>query len=64
MSDTCHFEIQKAVENAARTGELLRVAPIAKRIAGLCEMSPRLVADQLTEAGIRAGLTMQFGAPE
>lgn len=64
MSETCSTEIQKTVENAARTGELLRVATAAKRIAGLCNIPPRLVADQLTEAGIRAGITMQFGMPE
>jgi hypothetical protein len=64
MSDTCATEIRKAIEDAARTGELLRVATAAKRIAGLCGASPKFVADGLTEAGIRAGLTMQFGTPE
>ena len=64
MSESFTIEIRKVVENAAMTGELLRVAPVARRIAGLCDVPPKLVADQLTEAGIRAGLTMQFGSPE
>ncbi len=64
MSETYSNEIRKVVENAAQTGELLSVASAAKRIARLCNASPKLVADQLTEAGIRAGLTMQFGSPD
>ncbi len=64
MSDHCTTEIQRAVENAAQTGELLRVATVARRIAGMCNAQPKLVAHQLTEAGIRAGLTMQFGSPD
>ena len=64
MSENCNHEIQQVVENAARTGELLRVASVAKRIAHRCNASPKAIADLLTEAGIRAGLTMQFGAPE
>ena len=64
MSEMFSIEIQKVVENAARTGELLRVAAAAKRIAGLCDAPPKLEAAQLTEAGIRAGITMQFGMPE
>ena len=64
MSETCTIEIRKVVENAARTGELLRVGAAAKRIAALCGVPPKLIADQLTEAGIRAGITMQFSRPE
>jgi hypothetical protein len=64
MSDHCTTEIQRAVENAAQTGELLRVAIVARRIAGMCDAPAKLVADRLTEAGIRAGLTMQFGKPD
>ena len=64
MSDHCMNEIQRAIENAAQTGELLRVAAVAKRIAGMCNAPPKLVAAHLTEAGIRAGLTMQFGSPD
>ena len=64
MSDTCHAEIEKAVRRSAETGEVLYVAIVAKAIAALCGASPKAIADQLTEAGIRAKVTMQFGVPE
>ena len=64
MSEACMKEVERAVSSAAQTGELLRVALKAKEIARQCGAPARLIADMLTEAGIRAGVTMQFGAPD
>ena len=64
MSELCTSEIDKAIQHAAGTGETLLVAFVARSIAVNCGGSPRLIAEQLTQAGIRAGLTMRFGAPE
>jgi hypothetical protein len=64
MSDLCSEEIDNTVHRAAQTGDILIVAVDAKRIAALCGGSPQKIAEALTQAGIRAGLTMQFGAPE
>ena len=64
MSDMPNAEIQRAVEHAGRTGETLFVGLVASRIAALCGVSAKLVAEELTRAGIRAGITMQFSTPE
>jgi hypothetical protein len=64
MSDVCMNEIDNAVRHAAQSGETLFVATVAKRIAGLCGGSPQSIAKALTQAGIKAGVTMQFGRPE
>jgi hypothetical protein len=64
MSNPSTAEIEKAVRLAAETGEILDVALVAKAIAARCGGSPKLIAEQLTEAGIKAGVTMQFGTPE
>lgn len=64
MSDPCNEEIQKTIRRAAESGDILIVAMSAKTIATLCGGSPRLIAEALTQAGIRAGITMQFGSPE
>lgn len=63
MSETCREEIEKAIKRAASEGEILFVAMIAKRIAARCGESANLIAEELTQAGIRAGVTMQFGRP-
>ena len=62
MSDMQQIEIAKAVEHAGRTGEILFVGLVAKRIAAACGGSPKVIAEELTQAGIRAGVTMQFSA--
>ena len=64
MSDPCTDEIENTVRRAAQMGEILIVAIDAKRIAALYGDSPQRIAEALTHAGIRAGITMQFGAPE
>jgi hypothetical protein len=64
MSDMYNTEIEKAVQHASRTGETLFVGLVASRIATACGAPARLVAEELTRAGIQAGVTMQFGAPE
>lgn len=64
MSDTCMGEIEKTIRHAAQSGETLFVALTAKAIAALCGGSPQQIAEELTQAGIRAGVTMQFGRPE
>ncbi len=64
MSEFCSQAIQQAISRAAASGETLFVASVAKAIAARHAASPKDVADQLTEAGIKAGLTMQFGSPE
>ena len=63
MSETCISEIEKAVLHAAQSGEILFVAAKARAIAALCGGSAQQIAEELTQAGIRAGVTMQFGRP-
>ena len=63
MSENCITEIEKAVLHAAQSGETLFVALAAKSIAALCGGSAAQIAEALTQAGIRAGVTMQFGRP-
>jgi hypothetical protein len=64
MSDPWTEEIENTVRRAAEMGEILIVAMDAKRIATLYGGSPQSIAEALTQAGIRAGVTMQFGAPD
>ena len=64
MSETCIREIDKAIRHASQTGETLFVALVAKGISALCGGSPQHIAEELTRAGIRAGVTMQFGRPD
>jgi hypothetical protein len=64
MSDPCTNAIETAVRRAAQSGDILIVAHAAKTIASACGGSPSEIAEALTQAGIRAGVTMQFGAPE
>jgi hypothetical protein len=64
VSDLCSQAIRQAIKQAAASGETLFVASVAKTIAIQHGGSPKEIADQLTEAGIKAGLTMQFGSPE
>ena len=63
MSELCASEIRKAVRQAAESGEILYVAMVAGRIAALCGAPAREIASQLTEAAVKAGVTLQFGAP-
>ena len=64
MPENCLSEIEKAVLHAARSGDILFVALAAKSIAALCGGSASQIAEALTQAGIRAGITMQFGRPD
>lgn len=64
MSETCMAEIERTIRRAAEDGDILIVAMAAKKIAALCGGSPKPIAEALTQAGIRAGVTMQFGCPE
>jgi hypothetical protein len=64
MSDPWTEEIETTVRRAAEMGEILIVAIDAKRIAALYGGSLHSIAEALTQAGIRAGVTMQFGAAE
>ena len=64
MSDPWTEEIENTVRRAAERGDILIVAIDAKRIAALHGGSLQNIAEALTQAGIRAGITMQFGAPE
>jgi hypothetical protein len=64
MSDPCATAIESAVRRAAQSGDILIVAHAAKTIASVCGGSPSEIAKALTQAGIKAGLTMQFGTPE
>ena len=64
MSNPSTAEIEKAVRLAAETGEILDVVLVAKAIAARSGSSAKEIAEQLTEAGIKAGVTMQFGTPE
>ena len=64
VSDLCRQAIQQAIQQAAASGETLFVASVAKTIAIRHGGSPKEIADQLTEAGIKAGLTMRFGSPK
>jgi hypothetical protein len=62
MSEMQQTEIDKAIEHAGRTGETLFVGMVARRIASACGGSPQAIAEELTQAGIKAGVTMQFGS--
>jgi hypothetical protein len=62
--DLCRQAVQRAISQAAASGDTLFVASVAKTIAIQHGDSPKEIADQLTEASITAGLTMQFGSPE
>ena len=64
MSETCIDAIENAVRHAAQSGETLFVALKARSIAALCGGSAHEIAEELTQAGIRAGVTMQFGRPD
>ena len=64
MSDPCRTEIEKAIREAAETGHVLYVSRVATDIAGRCVGVARTIATQLTEAGIKARVTMQFGMPK
>ncbi|MBA3517672.1 MAG: hypothetical protein H0T75_08540 [Rhizobiales bacterium] len=62
MSELCTSEIDQAVAHAAHSGDTLLVAFVARAIASRCGGSPKLIAEELTQAGIKAGVTMQFGS--
>ncbi len=64
MPEICTGEIDKAVQNAAQTGETLLIPFVAKAIASRCGGSPRLIAEALAKAGILAGVTLQLGTPD
>ncbi len=64
MPEVCNGEIDTAIRHAARTGETLLIPYVAKMIASRCGGSPRLIAEALTQAGVKAGVTLQFGTPE
>jgi hypothetical protein len=64
MSDPCAIAIERAVRDAAAACAILDVATAAKRIAAECGGPARTIADRLTEAGIKAGVTLQLGTPD
>lgn len=64
MTEPCINEIERVIRSAAQSGEILVVTSAARSIAAQCGGSPKLIAEALTESGIRAGLTMQFGKVE
>lgn len=64
MSDLCRQEIARTLRAAAESGDTLFVAIAAKEIASLSGTSAHEVATVLTEAAIKAGLTVQFGSPD
>ena len=57
-------EIRNVVAASIRDRSLLRVPIEAKRIARLSGGCPQAIARHLADAGIRAGLDVEFGAPE
>jgi hypothetical protein len=63
MPEQCIKEVERTIASAAASGETLFVAVVAKNIAARCGGSAEQIAEALTEAGIKAGLTMQFGRP-
>jgi hypothetical protein len=64
LPDNCFEEIERAIQFAAMSGETLFVAHAAKTIADQCGGLADEIAEALTQAGIKAGVTMQFGKPE
>jgi hypothetical protein len=64
LPENCIEEIERAIQSAAASGETLFVAYAAKTIADRCGGLADQIAEALTQAGIKAGLTMQFGKPE
>ena len=63
MPEVCSDHIDEAVADAVRSGQILLVAYVAKAIAARCGGSPERIAEELTRAGIRAGVTMRLGKP-
>ena len=63
-SEAVSKAVHDAVRKAAASCETLFVASVAKTIAARHGASARDVDDRLTQAGIQAGATMQFGRPE
>lgn len=61
MSELCLQEIEETVRAALANGDTILVAFAAKNIALKCGGSPEQIAEALTQAGIKAGATMQFG---
>jgi len=64
MRDSCREAIEQAVSHAAASGEMLVLARVAKAIALQHGGSAQEIAEELTAAGINAGVTMQFGSPD
>lgn len=62
MTELCTSEIDQAIAQAENSGDTLLVAFVAKAIASRCGGSPKAIAEELTLAGIKAGVTMQFGS--
>ena len=56
-------EISKLLTHAIETGEVLHVPLEARRIAGDYNLAAEEVAEELTEAGILAGVNMEMGRP-
>ena len=56
-------EVRKSVASAIERGTLLRIPLESRRIAKISGAPAESVAGQLTEAGIKAGINIEFGAP-
>ena len=63
MPEHCTDQIEQRVRHAAESGEILIVARAAREIASACGAPADAVAKQLTEAAVRAHVTLQFGRP-
>jgi hypothetical protein len=63
MPNQVFDEIRKSVAASIDKGVLLRIPVEAERIARCSGASARLVAEHLVEAGIRAHVNIEFGAP-
>jgi hypothetical protein len=56
-------EIRELLSHAIETGDVLHVPSEARRIAGHYNLAADDVAEELTEAGILAGVNMEMGRP-
>jgi len=63
MPEQCIKEVERTIASATASGETLFVAVTARNIAARCGGPAEQIAEALTQAGIKAGLTMQFGGP-
>jgi hypothetical protein len=64
MRDSLGKAIATIVGEARSSGEIVQIGRIATRLAAELDEDPKIVARQLTNAGLLAHLNMAMSAPE